>query len=278
VTDWEEDNGATMLSDWLTKHTERLLMWNEKEKNMKITGVIPARYQSSRFPGKPLAPICGKPMIWWVYQQASKVPGFDELCVATDSDQIYEACKELSIPVVMTKDTHPTGTDRLGEIAEKSDSDFFVNIQGDEPLIEPSVIRTIIDYKKAHPEVEVINTMTALEPDQDVTAPSIVKAAAAKNDDLLYLSRSPIPRSKKGLPVDYKRHLGLYGLSREALLFYAHADRGYLESIEDVEMLRFLENGYRIKILEVTSDSLGVDLPEDIEKVEKRMAELGYGR
>ncbi|MBO6165854.1 MAG: 3-deoxy-manno-octulosonate cytidylyltransferase [Eubacterium sp.] len=239
---------------------------------MKIVGVIPARYQSSRFPGKPLALIQGKPMIWWVYQQASKVTDFAELMVATDSDKIYEECQKLGINVAMTSDKHPTGTDRLGEIAEKSDADFFVNIQGDEPLIEPRVIQSIIDYKKAHPEVEVINTMAALKPEQDVEELSIVKAAAAKNDDLLYLSRSPIPRSKKGDKVDYKRHLGLYGLSREALLFYAHTDRGYLESIEDVEMLRFMENGYRIKILEVVSDSIGVDNPEDIDKVEAILA------
>ncbi|MBR6403095.1 MAG: 3-deoxy-manno-octulosonate cytidylyltransferase [Eubacterium sp.] len=236
---------------------------------MKITGIIPARYQSSRFPGKPLALIAGKPMIWWVYRQAAKVTSLDELMVATDSSQIYEKCCELDIPVVMTKDTHPTGTDRLGEIAEKSDSDFFVNIQGDEPLIEPEVIERIIEYKKAYPEVEIINTMAALKSNQDVNELSIVKAAAAQNGDLLYLSRSPIPRSKKGDEVHFKRHLGLYGLSREALLFYANQERGYLESIEDVEMLRFLENGYRIKILEVTTESIGVDNPEDIAKVEE---------
>ena len=166
---------------------------------MKITGVIPARYQSSRFPGKPLALIAGKPMIWWVYNQAAKVNAFDELLVATDSNEIYDKCKELNIPARLTKDTHPTGTDRLGEIAEMTDSDFYVNIQGDEPLIEPEVIQKIIDYRLAHPEVEVINTMAPLKPDQDVNELSIVKAAAAKNDDLLYLSRSPIPCSKKGM-------------------------------------------------------------------------------
>jgi len=238
---------------------------------MKIVGIIPARYQSSRFPGKPLALINGKPMIWWVYKQASMVTEFDELMVATDSDKIYDACREYDINVVMTKDTHPTGTDRLGEIAEKSDADFFVNIQGDEPLIEPEVIKSIVDYKIENPDVDVINTMTVLKENQDVNDISIVKVAAAKNKDMLYLSRSPIPRSKKGEEVRYMRHLGLYGLSREALLFYSHTERGFLESIEDVEMLRFLENGYRIKILEVETKSLGVDNPEDIAKVESVM-------
>ena len=236
---------------------------------MKIIGVIPARYQSSRFPGKPVAMINGKPMIWWVYNQAAKVESFTELLVATDSEKIFNVCKEYDIPVEMTKDTHPTGTDRLGEIAEKTDADFYVNIQGDEPLIEPAVIAGIVEYKLAHPEVEVINTMTDLKPDQDVNDKSIVKVAAAENDDLLYLSRAPIPCSKRDEAVPYKRHLGLYGISRQALLFYARSERGYLESIEDVEMLRYLENGYRIKIINVVSESIGVDNPEDIAKVEK---------
>lgn len=235
---------------------------------MKIIGIIPARYQSSRFPGKPVAMICEKPMIWWVYQQATKVEAFDEVMVATDSQIIYDTCMEYGMKVVMTKDTHPTGTDRLGEVAEKTDADFYVNIQGDEPLIEPSTIQAIIDYKNKYPEIEVINTMTSLPETEDVNNPSIVKVAASQNDDMLYLSRAPIPRSKKDEKVAYKRHLGLYGLSREALLFYSGTERGYLESIEDVEMLRFLENGYRIKIVEVSSQSIGVDLEEDIAKVE----------
>lgn len=238
---------------------------------MKITGVIPARYQSSRFPGKPLAMICGHPMLWWVYRQAVQVKALDEVCVATDSDRIYRKCRELDIPAVMTADSHPTGTDRLGEVAAHSDADFFVNIQGDEPMIEPGVIQRIIDEKLAHPEIEVINTMTAVKEGQDVQSLSMVKAAAAANGDLLYLSRSPVPCSKKGAAVSFRRHLGLYGLSREALLFFARTERGYLESIEDVEMLRFLENGYRIKILEVASESIGVDLPEDIIRVEAAM-------
>lgn len=240
-------------------------------KTVKITGVIPARYQSSRFPGKPLAVICGHPMLWWVYRQAVQVRAFDEVCVATDSDRICQKCRELEIPVVMTADSHPTGTDRLGEVAAHSDADFFVNIQGDEPMIEPEVIQRIIDEKLAHPEMEVINTMTALKEGQDVHELSIVKAAASADGDLLYLSRSPVPCSKKGAAVAYRRHLGLYGLSREALLFFSRTERGYLESIEDVEMLRFLENGYRIKILEVESKSIGVDLPEDIVRVEAAM-------
>lgn len=166
---------------------------------MKIIGVIPARYQSSRFPGKPLAQILGKPMIAYVYERAAQVKAIDELLVATDSDEIFTACGKLGIPVAMTRDTHATGTDRLGEIAEKTDVDFYVNIQGDEPLIEPSVISSIVEYKLAHPEVSVINTMTRVKPDTDINDRSVVKAAAAKTA-ICYIfqeRRSPAPSAGK---------------------------------------------------------------------------------
>lgn len=242
---------------------------------MKIVGIIPSRYESSRFEGKPLADIKGRPMIWWVYQQVIKVKEFDDVYVATDSQQIYEVCEQYGIKVLMTSDQCATGTDRLAEVAQELEADFYVNIQGDEPLIEPETIKAVIDYKLAHPEVEVINTMTDLEPEQDVRTDTIVKAASGKNDTLLYLSRSPIPFSKKHQPVHYRRHMGLYGLSRKALLFFGSSERGEVEQIEDVEMLRFLENGYGIKIIPVVTHSLGVDRPSDIDAVVAKMDELG---
>ena len=242
---------------------------------MKIIGVIPARYQSSRFPGKPLALINGKPMIWWVYHHVMKVSDFDSIYVATDSELIYNTCVDNNMNVLMTSDKHQTGTDRLGEIAEKTDADFYVNIQGDEPLIEPQTIQKIVEYKRSNPSVDVINTMTALHEDEDVNTDTIVKVVAADNGDLLYLSRSPVPYPKRGQKVDYFKHLGLYGLSREALLFFSGAARTRNEKIEDIEMMRFLENGYRIKIVEVKSKTIGVDRPEDIAKVENAMKNLG---
>lgn len=240
---------------------------------MKIVGIIPARYKSSRFPGKPLADICGKPMIWWVYNQAKKVSAFDEVYVATDDKLIFDTCSTLEINVLMTSDKHPTGTDRLGEAAELVKADFYVNIQGDEPLIEPETIQRIVDYKIANPEVEVINSMT--EYNGDPTINTIVKAVAADNDSLLYLSRSPIPYPKNGQQIQYYKHLGLYGLSKEALLFFSNAERTRNEKIEDVEMLRFLENGYNIKIVKVNSNSVGVDVPSDIDKVVSTIKDLG---
>ena len=234
---------------------------------MKIIGVIPARYESSRFPGKPLADICGKPMIWWVYQQCKKVEEFSEIYVATDSHLIVDECKKYNMNVLLTSSEHQTGTDRLGEVARSIDADFYVNVQGDEPLIEPEVIKRIIDYKIDNRDVEIINTMTMIKKEDDVTSNTVVKVVSSENNDLIYLSRSPIPYPKKGQAIKYYKHLGLYGLTKRALDSFAKTSRTKNEKIEDIEMLRFLETGYSIKILPVESKSIGVDRIEDIEKV-----------
>lgn len=238
---------------------------------MKIIGVIPSRYQSSRFPGKPLAEICGKPMIYWVYQQVRKVQEFDEVYVATDDIRIEETCKKYQMNVIMTSDRHPTGTDRLGEVAEKIEADFYVNIQGDEPMIEPETIRKVITYKAEHPETEVINTITPIREEMEITRNTCVKVVTNAQDDGIYLSRSPIPYPKKGQDITYYKHLGLYGLTRKALQFFASAERTKLEKIEDIEMLRFVENHINIKFVTVDSATIGVDCPEDILRVEAVM-------
>lgn len=239
---------------------------------MKILGVIPSRYQSSRFPGKPLAKICGKPMIYWVYEQAMKVKEINDLIVATDDRRIQEACENYGMNVIMTSDKHQTGTDRLGEVAAKIMADFYVNIQGDEPLIEPDTIRCIIDYKLLHRDVEVINTITPIEKEADILSNTCVKVVTNEQNDGLYLSRSPIPYPKRNQEITYYKHLGLYGLSQKALAFFAGSERAKLEKIEDIEMLRFIENGINIKFVTVKSTSIAVDRPEDIILVEKEMA------
>ena len=238
---------------------------------MKIIGVIPSRYQSSRFPGKPLAEICGKPMIYWVYQQVMKVKEFDEVYVATDDSRIEEACKKYDMNVIMTSDKHQTGTDRLGEVAEKIEADFYVNIQGDEPMIEPETIQKVITYKLEHPDTEVINTITPIKEEMEITRNTCVKVVTNAQDDGIYLSRSPIPYPKKGQDITYYKHLGLYGLTRKALQFYSSAERTKLEKIEDIEMLRFVENHINIKFVTVDSATIGVDCPEDIGRVEAVM-------
>lgn len=242
---------------------------------MKIIGVIPSRYESSRFPGKPLAEICGKPMIYWVYNQVVKVKEFDQVFVATDDERIETVCKQYGMKCIMTSSSHQTGTDRLGEVAQKIEADFYVNIQGDEPMIEPETIKKVVDYKMAHPDVEVINTMTKIREEMEVTSNTCVKVVTNAQDDGIYLSRSPIPYPKKGQELVYYKHLGLYGLSREALMFFAAAERTKLEQIEDIEMLRFVENHINIKFVTVDSSTIAVDRKEDIARVESAMRELG---
>lgn len=243
---------------------------------MKIIGIIPSRYESTRFPGKPLALICGKPMIYWVYQQAMQVKGLDDIIVATDSEKIEKVCKENGMNVMITSSKHQTGTDRLGEVAQKIEADLYVNIQGDEPMIEPETIQCVIDYYKNNPDTQVINTKTLLREDDDVNSNTIVKVVSTDSGQGLYLSRAPIPYPKKGQTVDYYKHLGLYGLTREALTFFATSARTTIEKIEDIEMMRFLESGYQIHFVTVQSSTIGVDSPEDIKKVEDAMIQKGY--
>lgn len=238
---------------------------------MKIIGVIPSRYESSRFPGKPLTDICGKPMIYWVYQQVMKVEAFDEVYVATDDERIEAACKQYGMNVIMTANTHQTGTDRLGEVAQKIEADFYVNIQGDEPMIEPETIKKVVDYKIANPDTEVINTITPIKEEREITSDTCVKVVTNANDDGIYLSRSPIPYPKKGQDITYMKHLGLYGLTRKALLFFASAERGKIEKIEDIEMMRFVESHINIKFVTVDSSTIAVDRPEDVARVEAAM-------
>lgn len=238
---------------------------------MKIIGVIPARYQSSRFPGKPLAAICGKPMIWWVYQQAMRVSDFEQVVVATDDKRISNVCEQLDINVMLTSPTHPTGTDRMAEVAHKLEGDLFVNIQGDEPLVEPEIIETIIDYSRNNQEVDVINTMAKITDEDILHLSSVVKVAFNNHNDVIYLSRSIVPYNKSVLHNEYYRHLGMYGIKREALMFFAQTPRGRIEQVEDIEMFRFIENGMKIKILPINTSMVAVDHPEDVDRVEMIM-------
>lgn len=242
---------------------------------MKIIGIIPSRYQSSRFPGKPLVELNGYPMIWWVYRQCIRVSDLDEVYVATDDIRIENVCCKYNIPVIMTSSKHRTGTDRLGEVATKVWADYYVNIQGDEPLIEPETIQKVIGYCMLGSE-EVINTVTVIKDSADLYSDSCVKVVLNKNDEGIYLSRCPVPYPKCNEETVHYKHLGLYGLSRKALLFFSSCDRGKAERTEDIEMLRFIENGYRIKVIIVDSASIAIDKPEDVQKVLKVMKGDSY--
>lgn len=240
---------------------------------MKIIAVIPARYQSSRFEGKPLVDICGKLMIERVYLQAKQVKEFDEVYVATDDDRIYNACTKRNIPCVMTSTAHKTGTDRIGEVAEKIPADLYVNIQGDEPLIEPSTIRAAIVpfIENSNTDIQVTNLMTEIKDPVDLINFTVPKVLAAKDGRGVYLTRSVAPFPKGNIDVKYYKQVCVYGFTPEALRFYYDYGKKYgkakIESIEDIEILRFIENGYRVQYIEVDSETIAVDTPNDLKRV-----------
>lgn len=240
---------------------------------MKIIAIIPARYQSSRFEGKPLAEICGKLMIERVYLQAKQVTEFDEVYVATDDDRIYNACIERYVPCIMTSTSHRTGTDRIGEVAEKIDADLYVNIQGDEPLIEPSTIRAAIlpFIENPNTDIQVTNLMTQIKDPVDLINFTVPKVLAAKDGRGVYLTRSAAPFPKGNIDTKYYKQVCVYGFTPEALRFYCDYGKKYgkakIEAVEDIEILRFIENGYRVQYVEVDSETIAVDTPNDLKRV-----------
>lgn len=240
---------------------------------MNIIGIIPARYQSSRFEGKPLADICGKPMIWWVYSQCKKVKEFSEVYVATDDERIEKACKDNNINVIMTSISHKTGTDRIGEVARKIKADLYVNIQGDEPMIEPETIRQAILPFFNNPDLKITNLMTKIKDPVDVVNFTVPKVITNKDNIGIYLTRSTAPYPKGKIDYSYYKQVCVYGFKPEALEFYCNNDRGKIEQIEDIEILRFIEAGFKVQYIEVDSDTVAVDTQKDLEKVRKIIAE-----
>ena len=243
---------------------------------MKTIGVIPARYKSSRFPGKPLADICGKPMIWWVYQQCKKVEDFHYVYVATDDQKIFDTCKSLGVEIVMTSDTHPTGTDRIGEVARKISADLIVNIQGDEPLLEPSTIKAAIEPFYTNPDLQISNLMTKIKDPVDIVNSTVPKVITNKDGIGIYLTRATAPYPKGSIDFAFYKQVCVYGFKPEALQFYCDYGKEYgkakVEAIEDIEILRFIENGYKVQYIEVNSETVAVDTPKDLEKVRSIVA------
>lgn len=239
-----------------------------------IAGIIPARYKSSRFPGKPLADICGKPMIFRVWEAVSKCECLDDVYVATDDEKIKEVCDYFRIKVVMTSDSCKTGTDRVAEACLKINADYVINIQGDEPLIDPSNISLVVDnLKTGH---DIVNVMCPITAYVDVINPTIPKVVANKNNILVYMSRGPIPFPKSPLAFSgtYYKQQGLYGFTKAALRAFASLEEGYLESVEGVEILRFIENGFQVKMIEVSKPSISVDVPDDLIIVQREFIKI----
>ena len=235
---------------------------------MQIIGVIPARYASTRFPGKPLADIYGKPMIWWVYQQVIKVPEFTDVVVATDDDRIVQVCNSFNIKTVMTNADTPNHIHRIWEVSNKIVADYYVSINGDEPLIKAENIKMALpEQKYTEPYFQSVY--------KDITDPaelidiSNVKIVLGKNKQCLYQSRLPIPSTKGSILFKYKKAIGIECFNKPALDAFVSFPMGELEKIEDIDHLRFLENGIPIIYEKIDSVSLSVDTPKDLEKVRK---------
>ena len=250
------------------------------KENIKIIGVIPARYASSRLPGKPLADICGKPMIWWVYNQVKKVEGFESVIVATDDDRIEEYCNSESIAVVRTSDDCPNHIHRIFEVSDMIEADYYVSINGDEPLIDAENIKAVFPKEIIADKPVFFSVYREMEDPAEVLDLSNVKIVLDQGGRCLYQSRFPIPNPKASIGFKYKKAIGIECFNKLALNFFAHSDMGILEKIEDIDHLRFLENGVPILYRKINSESLSVDTKADLEKVveiiEKRLRETSY--
>ena len=235
---------------------------------MKAICVIPARYSSTRLPGKPLKDICGKPMICRVFERASRAASVAEVIVATDDERIFQAVEKNSGRAMMTRTDHKTGTDRLAEVAAKfPDADVVVNVQGDEPLIEPSLIDELVAEFARDDKLQMATVATELTDADEMQNPNNVKVVVDRNSNALYFSRSliPFPRNAGKSPV-YK-HIGIYAYRRQFLIDYAAMQPTPLEQTESLEQLRALENGFKIRVIKSSCRFIGVDTAEDLQLV-----------
>jgi 3-deoxy-manno-octulosonate cytidylyltransferase (CMP-KDO synthetase) len=252
---------------------------NPKKMLPPCHGIIPARYQSIRFPGKPLADILGRPMIWHVYERARQCEALSSVVLATDDDRIRSAAQNLDIPVVMTRADHPSGTDRVLEAAVKLGLDadsVVVNIQGDEPALEPSMLTELV-APFSNPEIEV-TTLARKISDREAENPDLVKVVFTADRRAVYFSRSAIPFRRQATDHNFYGHIGIYALRMQTLNKFVGLDQSRLEITEKLEQLRLIENNIPIHIVETEHRSIGVDRPEDIEAVSQILSGEQSGR
>jgi len=236
---------------------------------MKVVGVIPSRYASTRLPGKPLLNIGTKPLIQWVYEAARSCPALSDVLVATDDQRIADAVSGFGGKAVMTRADHPSGTDRLAEVARGLDADVIVNIQGDEPFIKPETIDAVVRPFSEDPELQMSTACVITRDTTEAGDPNVVKVVVSANGNALYFSRLPVPFSRDGGDVEYRIHLGLYAYRREFLPVFASWPPTTLELTERLEQLRVLEHGYTIRVVEVADRAMGIDTPDDLERARR---------
>jgi 3-deoxy-manno-octulosonate cytidylyltransferase (CMP-KDO synthetase) len=240
---------------------------------MKIVGVIPARWGSTRFEGKALAMIQGKPMIQHVWERARESKMLNDLLIACDDDRIMAAAAQFGAKAVLTSKDHASGTDRIIEAVQSVEGDIIINVQGDEPLIRPEVIDQLAQALVNDPSCSMATVLKVLTTQKELKDPNVVKAVVNGEMNALYFSRSPIPYDRDGNDeVVYYKHLGLYAYRRDFLLSYKSLPKSNLEKTEKLEQLRALEFGYKIKTIVTDVDTIGVDTPQDLARVEKLLS------
>mgnify|MGYP005838246425 CR=1 FL=1 len=243
----------------------------------KILAVIPARYASTRFPGKIIAPLAGKPLVWHAYERTQRSKLISETLIAADDHRVVEALRPYNACVVMTRSDHVCGTDRIAEVAARYDHDIIVNVQGDEPLIDPGTIDAAIRPLLDDPDIPMATARRVITDPETIANPNAVKVVCDARGRALYFSRLPIPYIRDDAvraerPPCYWVHVGLYVYRREFLLKYAQWQPTPLEQLEKLEQLRVLEQGYPIAVVETQYESIGVDTPEDLERVNELLA------
>ncbi|OIO39416.1 MAG: 3-deoxy-manno-octulosonate cytidylyltransferase [Candidatus Omnitrophica bacterium CG1_02_49_16] len=232
---------------------------------MNAIGIIPARYGSTRFEGKVLKDLCGKPVIQHVYERAKKAKMLDDLIIAADDDRIIKAVEGFGGKAVFTSKSHSTGTDRLTEVVNAIEVRIVVNIQGDEPLINPLVIDDLVRVMQNDPTVVMATVVKKSYSEQEFRSPDVVKAIVSADNFALYFSRSPIPTLLTPAPENYfYKHIGIYAYNKDFLFTFKKLPVSNLETNERLEQLRALEHGYRIKVIETKYETVGVDTPEDL--------------
>jgi len=241
----------------------------------KVVVVIPARYGSTRLPGKPLVSLAGQPMIQRVYERAKSAQRVDRVIVATDDARIMKAVQAFGGEARMTRSDHRTGTERVAEVAAHETGDVFVNVQGDEPLLDPTAVDTAVQALLEDPQASIATVATPIKTPGDIMDPNVCKVVLDFDENALYFSRAPVPwvrDTTSKVQARHLKHLGLYVFQRDALLEYPTLPQGELERLEQLEQLRWLENGWKIRVAQVEHDAVSVDVPEDVARVEKLLA------
>ena len=244
---------------------------------MKILGVIPARFRSSRMPGKPLAEILGQPMIWWVWQAAKRSPLLDDLVVATDDGSILAACRSRGIKAVMTRADHDTPTARIQEVSCQLSADLYLQIMGDEPLVDPRAFELILPKAPPADPYYVAGVTNRMERPADVVDFSNQKVVCNARREILMISRSPIPYPKGTADFDYEKITGIQLFSKKALDFYAATPKSALEKAEENDLMRFIENGLTVHAVLSPYKTVSVDTPKDLEIVAEELRRRGEG-